>query len=292
MARLESVLNGRALRSECTSSKDELATRRHERDVEMVVLAADDIDGVSLAAGCEADEPTPAPVLVLDCHGAEDTQRALAAGAFLTARDDASDVELGSLVAACQRERELTRACQRVGEELRHEAALAMKDDLTAAHNRRFFDRFLAEALERSRATQRPASLIFLDIDDLRTVNEEHGHDTGSSVLQQAAARAIEAARSEDVVVRYGGDEFCIVLPETGWRGAVELARRIRESFAASAFEVEDGDGVSLTASFGVASHPEHATDPAGLVRAADQAMYQVKAEAKDGIHVAGGEQA
>ena len=90
--------------------------------------------------------------------------------------------------------------------------------------------------------------------------------------------------------MRYGGDEFCVILPETEWRGALEVAERIRRNFASRPFQVDDTE-VVLTASFGVASYPEHASNKTEIIKAADEAMFAVKDERKNGILVAGGKE-
>jgi len=161
---------------------------------------------------------------------------------------------------------------------------------LTAAYNRRFFERSIAEEIDRARRFGHAVSLIFMDVDNLRDVNRRYGHAVGSNVLREAAARMIRTVRSIDHAVRYGGDEFCVILPETDWRGAIEVAERIRATFAQKPFALGGTKGVMLTASFGVASFPEHATTKEDLVKAADQAMFQVKESRKNGILVAGGQ--
>lgn len=227
-----------------------------------------------------------APLVVVGCADAAEAERAVESGAALSTRADASDEELRCLLRGALKMAALARDCRQTREELRRHAALVMKDDLTAAFNRRFFERCLDEEIERARRFQASVSLIFMDIDNLRDVNQAHGHAMGSLVLREAAARTIRTIRSIDKCVRYGGDEFCVVLPETDWRGALEVAERIRGNFAGRPFLVED-DEIVLTASFGVASYPEHAGTKAELIKAADEAMFAVKDDCKNGIIVA-----
>lgn len=164
---------------------------------------------------------------------------------------------------------------------------LITKDDLTLSYNRRFFEEYLVEELERARRYNKPLSLIFLDLDGLREVNSRFGHAMGSRTLQEAAARVMNAVRTIDKVVRYGGDEFCIILPETDWRGALEVAERIRQRLASTPFLLEETGGIEITGSFGVASYPTHAISKEELVKKADEAMYRIKSQTKNDIQVA-----
>ncbi len=228
------------------------------------------------------------PLLVAGCADADQTATALDAGAALTLREDAAAHEVRAVLRAAIKLSTFARESREAREDLRRQSALVMKDDLTAAYNRRFFDRSLEEEIDRARRFHSTVSLIFMDIDNLREVNQEHGHTMGSMVLREAAKRTIHTVRSIDRCVRYGGDEFCVILPETDWRGALELAERIRRSLASKPFAL-DGVELTLTASFGVAAYPEHASTKAELIKAADEAMFAVKDERKNGILVAGG---
>jgi len=164
---------------------------------------------------------------------------------------------------------------------------LAMRDDLTKAFNRRFFESYLDEEIERARRYGSLFSVIFLDLDDLKTVNNFFGHLTGSRTLQEVAKRILNAVRGIDKVVRFGGDEFCIILPQTDSEQAAAVANRVRRSIGDSSFKLEPEIEISVTASFGIASYPTHAMTKEDLIRQADQAMYRVKSSTKNAIGVA-----
>ena len=164
---------------------------------------------------------------------------------------------------------------------------LAMRDDLTKAFNRRFFETYLDEEIERSRRYGSLFSIIFLDLDDLKMVNSFYGHLTGSRTLQEVAKRILSAVRGIDKVVRFGGDEFCIVLPQTDQDQAMAVANRVRKAMTSTPFDLDAKVQISITASFGIATYPTHAVSKEDLVRQADAAMYRVKSTTKNAVGVA-----
>jgi diguanylate cyclase (GGDEF)-like protein len=164
---------------------------------------------------------------------------------------------------------------------------LAMRDDLTKAYNRRFFETYLDEEIERSRRYGTLFSIIFLDLDDLKMVNNFYGHLSGSRTLQEVAKRILGAVRGIDKVVRFGGDEFCVILPQTDQEQAVMVANRISRAMSASPLHIDANIEVSITASFGIATYPTHGITKEGLIRQADAAMYRVKSTTKNAVGVA-----
>jgi diguanylate cyclase (GGDEF)-like protein len=163
---------------------------------------------------------------------------------------------------------------------------LIIKDDQTESYNRRYFDRFLSEEVYRAHRYRTSLSLIFLDMDNLKEINNRYGHAMGSKALREVSRRLVSEIRGSDKLFRYGGDEFCVVLPETELRGACELSERLRVSLASRSFLVDDTPGMLLTASFGVGSYPDHARTSLGLIKCADKAMQRVKLSGKNSIGV------
>ena len=164
---------------------------------------------------------------------------------------------------------------------------LAMRDDLTKAYNRRFFESHLDDEIERSRRYGTVFSIIFLDLDDLRMVNNFYGHLSGSRTLQEVAKRILSAVRGIDKTVRFGGDEFCVILPQTDQEQAVAVANRIARAIGNSPLHIDSNIDVTITASFGIATYPLHAMTKDGLIRQADAAMYRVKSTTKNAVGVA-----
>jgi diguanylate cyclase (GGDEF)-like protein len=166
--------------------------------------------------------------------------------------------------------------------------ALSVTDDLTSLYNSRYLSQVLRRETKRASRNGRPLSLLFLDLDGFKSINDRHGHLFGSRALVEAAGVIRDSARETDVVARFGGDEFALVLPDTGTEGATAVGERVRERVAAHEFLKAHGLSIRLTASVGVATLPDVASSDETLIQAADEAMYRVKARGKNGIYVAG----
>jgi diguanylate cyclase (GGDEF)-like protein len=166
--------------------------------------------------------------------------------------------------------------------------ALSVTDDLTQLYNSRYLHEVLRKEAKRAVRSGRPLSLLFVDLDGFKRINDAHGHLLGSRALIEAAAVIRSSARETDIVARFGGDEFALVLPDTGPEGARSVARRLRERIGRYVFLADRGPGSRLTASIGVATLPESGDSVDDLLHLADAAMYRVKEKGKDGIYVAG----
>jgi len=165
---------------------------------------------------------------------------------------------------------------------------LSVTDDLTSLYNARYLAQVLRREVKRALRSNRPLSLLFIDLDGFKMINDTHGHLFGSRALIEAADVIRGSARETDVGARYGGDEFALVLADTGSEGAVALGERVRERIASHGFLSADGLNIHLTASVGVATMPDVASSVESLIQLADKAMYWVKDHGKNGIHVAG----
>jgi diguanylate cyclase (GGDEF)-like protein len=151
-----------------------------------------------------------------------------------------------------------------------------MRDGLTGVFNRRYLDHRLGMELERFRRYARPLSLLLLDIDLFKKVNDRFGHPCGDAVLKAVAGGLTAAVRKADLVARYGGEEFCCVLPETDLTGARVVAEKVREAVAAQEIEWE-GQPVPVTISVGVAEAGPETSSAAELVARADARLYEAK---------------
>jgi two-component system cell cycle response regulator len=169
-------------------------------------------------------------------------------------------------------------------------ARLSITDGLTSLWNRREFDLRLAAELQRAVRFGDPFSVVLLDLDDFKPVNDRLGHQAGDALLIELAHRLSSGVRDVDVVARVGGDEFGLILPNTGIAGALRLAEKVRSLIGDEAVDLSpphDPDGVRradpaptvrVAASIGVAAYPEHGKTGRELVAAADAALYRAKA--------------
>ena len=161
---------------------------------------------------------------------------------------------------------------------------LTLTDEHTGVYNARHLRAVMEQEVLRSRRFHHPLSLIFLDLDHFKRVNDTHGHLAGSACLREVGDLLVATSRQVDVVCRYGGDEFAVLLVETGADGAVAIAERVREVLAEHVFLQREGVHARLSASLGVATFPDHTRDAQGLLRAADFAMYAAKAEGRNKV--------
>ncbi len=160
-----------------------------------------------------------------------------------------------------------------------HEAIYRMTiiDALTEAHNKRYFMEFLDRELARCARYQRPLSLVMLDLDHFKKINDTHGHLAGDFVLREMTRRLRSRIRKEELLARYGGEEFVAVLPEAGHRGAMDFGEQIRHLIERDPFEFEE-DVIRLTISVGVATITgEETLDTLQFVKMADTNLYSAK---------------
>jgi diguanylate cyclase (GGDEF)-like protein len=165
---------------------------------------------------------------------------------------------------------------------------LSITDGLTGLWNYRYFQMMFDKEIERASRFGRPLSLLMLDLDKFKDVNDTHGHQRGDSVLIELATRIKGGIREVDILARYGGEEFVLILPETDLLGAEQAAGKLCELVRQRSFGNTDETTLRLTVSIGVAVYPEHGSTPSMLVKAADAALYVAKSEGRDRYSVGG----
>ena len=184
----------------------------------------------------------------------------------------------------------ITRAGVAIENVLRHQEATrrSITDGLTGVWNRRYFELRTREELERSVRFSRPFSLLMVDLDNFKLVNDRFGHRSGDEVLVEVGRRLTDNTRELDTCARYGGEEFVLLLPETDGQGAAVVAEKLRNSISNLPFHVTDVGELSVTASIGVAAFPVDGDTVAEVLRQADHALYSAKRAGKNRVVVAG----
>ena len=197
------------------------------------------------------------------------------------ARQVMAQLELRRLVVE---QRQSRRQLEKVNAKLK---TASLTDDVSGYYNTRFLHQFLDKAL---RPTDRqPLSLVFFDMDEFKAVVDEHGHLLGARVLREVAEVVAAHLEPTDRLVRYGGDEFVVILPDQGSDAALDKTVRLKEAIEQASFLVSESLDVRTSASFGLATYPEDASDKRELLMAADQCLFRSKAEGKNRVARPGG---
>ncbi|MBI3778545.1 MAG: diguanylate cyclase [Gammaproteobacteria bacterium] len=161
---------------------------------------------------------------------------------------------------------------------------LAVTDKLTGLRNRRMFDQRLMEEIAHATRNAKPLSLLMIDVDDFKRINDTHGHVGGDRVLQILGHVLSGQLWKVDLAARYGGEEFAVILPQTDFQAATNVAERIRRSIEETTIPMPDKHSVGVTVSVGVACFPRCGENPESLIEHADQALYTAKKEGKNRV--------
>ena len=248
------------------------------------------LDGVSVARRLQRDPGTSTiPIFLLTaCRDLETKIEAFAAGAWDYVTKPFQCEEIDARIRSVLRRREALRGLQSEVCDLKRSndqlEQLLMTDEKTGLYNFREFQRRLRDEWQRAERYRTPLSLIFLDLDDFKALNDSLGHQAGDRALAEFATLVGGGARSSDVAARYGGEEFAIILPHTDGTMGVRVARRIVDAVREFVF-LEELQPTHVTVSAGVATYPGAGIDSVdALMRAADQALYRAKDAGKDRV--------
>ena len=160
----------------------------------------------------------------------------------------------------------------------------ALQDPLTGIANHRAMQEFLQSRFEEAHRLGREIGVIMIDVDHFRSFNEIHGHDAGDAALRMVAETLQSCVRGYDIAARYGGEEFTLILPGTGAVGTLAMAERVRQAISKLSYNAPDGSMRSLSASLGCAIFPADAHNAAGILKAADQALYDAKRKGRNRV--------
>ncbi|MBY0296614.1 MAG: PleD family two-component system response regulator [Methylobacterium sp.] len=259
------------------------ATEGHV-DVAVVSLDLDGFDGLRLCSQLRSlDRTRGIPVVMVADAGDRDR---IMRGLDLGVHDYlVRPVDRNELVARVRTQVRRKRFADSLRESVQASMELAVMDGLTGLHNRRYLDAHLAGLFAESALRGRPVSILLLDIDRFKSINDRFGHDAGDEVLRQFAERIRAHTRGIDIVARFGGEEIVVVVPDTGLEGAQQVAERIRERIEAMPFPIHGGTrAIDVTVSIGVAVRLPEDGGPASLLKRADTALYRAKEEGRNRV--------
>jgi two-component system cell cycle response regulator len=252
-------------------------------DLLIVNITADGFDGLRLIAQARSKEITRRlPILALvDALDRPRLVKALELGAHDILTRPVDPEELSARVKTQVRRK---RYGDFLREKLDHSLEMAVTDALTGLHNRRYMAGQLDALVKRANHGGDPVSVLVLDIDHFKVVNDGFGHDAGDEVLREFAVRLATNVRAVDLPCRFGGEEFVVVMPGTGLDDAHRIAERIRRDVAMAPFRVSDGrEQIAITVSIGVACTRAEDT-PEGLLKRADEGVYEAKTSGRNSV--------
>jgi two-component system cell cycle response regulator len=193
-------------------------------------------------------------------------------------------VHPGALLACVASRLRRKRYSDHLRQSLRRSLERAVKDPLTSMHNRRYLERHLGQLVAQNVERGRPVSLLILDVDHFKTVNDTYGHDVGDHVLREVASRITTSLRGIDLSCRFGGEEFVAAFSGVDSDRALQIAERLRQKISDQPFPVQTEQGpLSVTVSIGAAT--SHGGDTAeSLLKRADQALYRAKKDGRNRV--------
>lgn len=243
----------------------------------------DNGDGLRMVSKLRANPQTrqSAILLVVDDGNMETAAKGLELGAsdYIHAPFDANEMA-ARLRSQMRRKKYSDRLRSSVQDSLR----MAVIDPLTGLYNRRYATQHMNKIIDRSIRSQLPYAVLMMDIDHFKLVNDTYGHDSGDAVLKEFARRLQENLRGVDLVARLGGEEFLVVLPDSGSRQVKVAAERLREAIELEEFDIGESRKISITVSVGVAFGSSHHNQPEQLLQQADKALYESKASGRNRV--------
>jgi two-component system cell cycle response regulator len=260
-----------------------LMTARGPVDLVIVNAFAKAFDGLRLAAQIRSDEATRhIPILaVVDIDERARVVKALELGVNDILARPVDPQELSARVRTQIKRKRYTDFLRN---NLDQSLELAVTDALTGLHNRRYMNSQLKALAARAAHGGEPVSMLLMDIDHFKSVNDGYGHDVGDEVLKEFAVRLATNVRAIDLPCRYGGEEFAVVMPDTRIEDAQRIAERIRLHVAGSAFRISNGDPLNVTISIGVATSSGETDTPETLLKRADEGLYEAKTSGRNKV--------
>ncbi len=194
-------------------------------------------------------------------------------------------IDRNELLARARSQVRKRRYTERLRDNVQLSIEMAITDALTGLYNRRYMETHLATLLAQASARSKPLTVLIIDIDYFKSINDTYGHDAGDDVLRDFALRIKRSIRGIDLACRYGGEEFVLVMPETDLAVAAMVAERLRRRIAAEPFVIQQGArNIPVTISIGIAALRDRSDTAAGLLKRADQALYRAKRDGRNRV--------
>ncbi|MDB5602733.1 MAG: two-component response regulator [Xanthobacteraceae bacterium] len=253
-------------------------------DLVIVSLSFESFDGLRLCSQVRSLERTRnVPILAIaDSESNARMVRGLEIGVndFLM-----RPVDKNELLARARTQVRKKRYTERLRDNMQMSIELALTDALTGLFNRRYMESHLGSLIEQAMVRGKPLSVLILDMDYFKAVNDTHGHEAGDDVLREFAMRVKKSIRGIDLACRYGGEEFVVVMPETDLAVATMVAERLRRRIAAEPFPIDRGTrAIEVTISIGIAALGGEGDTAADVLKRADQALYQAKRDGRNRV--------
>jgi two-component system, cell cycle response regulator len=253
-------------------------------DLVIVSLGLQDFDGLRLCSQIRSLERTRnLPILAL---AESDNNARLARGLEIGVNDYlVRPIDKNEMLARVRTQIKKKRYTERLRDNMQMSIELAITDGLTGLFNRRYMETHLGTLVDQSAARGKPITVLVLDIDYFKAINDSYGHDAGDDVLRDFALRIRKATRNIDLACRYGGEEFVIVMPETDMAVATVVAERLRRRIASEPFAIQKGArSIEVTISIGIAALSGVADNAATILKRADQALYRAKRDGRNRV--------
>ena len=253
-------------------------------DLVVVSLNLQDFDGLRLCSQIRSLERTRnLPILAL---AESDSTAKLARGLEIGVNDYlVRPIDKNEMLARVRTQIKKKRYTERLRDNMQMSIELAITDGLTGLFNRRYMETHLGTLVDQSAARGKPITVLVLDIDYFKAINDSYGHDAGDDVLREFALRIRKATRNIDLACRYGGEEFVIVMPETDMAVATAVAERLRRRIATEPFAIQKGARhLEVTISIGIAALSGVDDDAAAILKRADQALYRAKRDGRNRV--------
>jgi two-component system cell cycle response regulator len=254
-------------------------------DLIVISLGLESYDGLRICSQLRSlDRTRNVPILAL--ADAEESSVRLTRGLEIGVNDYVfRPVDKNELMARARTQVRKKRYTERLRDNVQLSIEMAITDPLTALHNRRYMESHLSTLVEQAAARGKPLTVLVLDIDFFKSINDNFGHDAGDDVLREFAVRLRKSIRGIDLACRYGGEEFVVVMPDTDMAVAAKVAERLRRRIAAEPFLIHNaGRSVEVTISIGIAGLAAVDDTPAKILKRADEALYRAKRDGRNRV--------